>query len=97
MSQLRAQLQLYTTLPGLDPGGGIIGALEQEITELAQKQAAKFAKLDEETKAKQAELAEQKRLAALEPPSVEELLSKAKGTFKPEISAEAKALLDKLV
>lgn len=96
VGQLRAQLAIYTNLPGLDPNGAVLSGIEAEIKDLLSKQQEK---LNESTKASQEaedKLAEQERLKALELPSPESLLAKVRGeTKKPALSDAVRALLDK--
>ncbi len=100
VSSLRAQIALYTNLPGLDPSGAIMESLQAEVVDLATKQADAIAALQAESDEKEAALAEKKRLAALEPKSTEELIQRAQndlnGISNETISDEAQALLDSL-
>ena len=97
INQLRSQLALYSTVPGLDSGGAIMAGIEAEIKELYAKQQAQIQEsLDKSAEAEE-KLAEQERLKALELPSAEELLARVQGTApKQKLSDEAKALLDKV-
>lgn len=99
VAQLRGQIELYSNLPGLDPSGEYMKALEKEVIDLVRAQQKKIAAADAEAKKKQAELdaIEQERLNA--PLSADELLKRAKlrAEGKPlstELSAEVKKLLE---
>lgn len=59
VSQLKGQLALYTTLPGLDPGGGVIDSITKEVNDLVNKQKAKLKASTDEAAKKQAELDKQ--------------------------------------
>ena len=94
--QLKAQIELYSTIPGLDPGGAILGALGKEVTDLVKKQQAAIKKLTDEATAKQEELAK-KKAAEFQGLSVEDMLKRTKalveGTDLP-LSAADKAKSD---
>lgn len=94
--QLKAQIELYSTIPGLDPGGAILGALGKEVTDLVKKQQAAIKKLTDEATAKQEELAK-KQAAEYKGISAEDMLKRTKalveGTDLP-LSAADKAKSD---
>ena len=97
INQLRAQLAIYTTVPGLDPNGAVLNGIEAEIKSIIEKQQATLQESLKKSDEASAELAEKERLAALEGYSPEELLARAQGTA-PEttLSKEVQALLDKI-
>lgn len=96
VSQLRGQLAIYTTLPGLDPSGAVVDGIEKEIKDLLKKQNATLQETLKKSKEAEAKLEEQKKLDALKLPSPKELLEKLQGTAKPDpLSKEVQALLDK--
>ncbi|MCB1557010.1 MAG: hypothetical protein KDJ15_06825 [Alphaproteobacteria bacterium] len=100
VAQLQAQISLYATLPGLDPSGAVIGALEKEATDLAKKQFETLDAIQKEAAEKQAQLAEQERLRALEPLSPDALIKRARnnldGVVESALTPAAQALLDNL-
>lgn len=63
VAQLKGQLALYTTLPGLDPGGGVIDSLTKEVNDLVTKQKDKLKASQDAADAKQKELDEQNKNA----------------------------------
>jgi hypothetical protein len=96
VSQLKAQISIYSNLPGLDPSGAIMDALQKEAVDLAQKQQAKIAeqtKAADEAKAKLEEQEKAKALAA-EIPDVDTLLKRAKsgasGEYVPSYASTQK-------
>lgn len=100
VSQLKGQIQLYSTLPGLDPGGAVMEQLTKEVNELVGKQQAKLKKSTAEAAAKQAELDKLEAEKENAPMSVEDMLknaqNRANGIEPSEpLSKEAQALLDK--
>ena len=99
VTQLRAQIQIYSNLPGLDPSGAIMDSLSKEVTDLVSKQNAKLKKSQAESAAKQKELDEKNAAAANAPMSADEMLKRAKlrasGADIPvEISKDVQKLLD---
>lgn len=100
VAQLKGQIQLYSTLPGLDPSGAIMDSLTEEVNALVKKQQDKLKASQAEAAKKQADLdriEEEKKNAPL---SAEQLIERAKlraeGKELPtEISKEVQALLDK--
>lgn len=100
VAQLKGQIQLYSTLPGLDPSGAVMDQLTKEVNDLVSKQQAKLKKSTDEAAAKQAELDKLKAEKDAAPMSVEEMLKRAKlraaGQEIPlETSDAVKALLEK--
>lgn len=97
INQLRGQLALYSTLPGLDPNGAVMGGIEAEIKGIIQKQQATLKESQTKADEAKAKLEEQERLKAAALPSPETLLARVGGTEpKPAISKEAQAMLDKV-
>lgn len=78
VAQLKGQIQMYSTLPGLDPTGAVMDALTKEVNDLVNKQQAKLKKSQEEAAAKQAELDKLNAEKANAPISVEDMLNRAK-------------------
>lgn len=80
VAQLKSQINTYSTLPGLDPSGGVIDSLTKEVNELVAKQQAKLKKSQNEAAAKQKELDEANAKKALEEsiPNAEQLLQRSK-------------------
>ncbi len=96
-NQLRAQLAIYSNVPGLDPTGAVLNGIEAEIRDILEKQQAKLNETLEKSDEAQAKLAEQERLAGLAPVSAEDMLAKVQGTAeKKKISDAAQKLLDGL-
>jgi hypothetical protein len=98
VSQLRAQISIYSNLPGLDPSGAIMDALQKEVVDLAQKQQAKVAEQDKAAKEAQDKLAEQDKQKALaaEIPDVDTLLKRANAGAKGEyVPSYASTIADK--
>lgn len=101
VSQLRAQLQVYSTLPGLDPSGGIMESIEAEIKELAQRQMERIQKSQVEAKKKQDELARLEKERANQPLSAEEMLERTKKSLSGTkdsvaLSDDVQKMLDRL-
>ncbi len=97
ISQLRSQLAIYTTVPGLDANGAIVGGIEAEIRDIIGKQQATIQESLSKADEAKATLDEQERLKALAGPTPEELLAKIQGTAaKDPISDAAQKLLDNL-
>ena len=80
VAQLKAQINTYSTLPGLDPSGAVIDSLTKEVNDLVGKQQAKLKKSQDEAAAKQKELDEANAAKKLEQsiPNAEQLLQRAK-------------------
>jgi hypothetical protein len=100
VSQLKGQINLYSTLPGLDPNGAIMEGLTQEVNALVGKQQEKLRKSQAEAAAKQAELDRLEQEKKNAPLSAEALIERAKlrAEGKPlptEVSPEVQKLLDK--
>ncbi len=100
IAQLKGQINLYSTLPGLDPNGAIMDSLTEEVNALVKKQQDKLKVFQAEAAKKQAELdriEEEKKNAPL---TADQLIERARlrAEGKPlstEISKEAQDLLDK--
>lgn len=100
VSQLKQQLNLYSTLPGLDPSGGVLDSLTKQVNDLVKKQQAKLKATQAEAAAKQEELAKA-QANEYKGYSSKDLLSRSKelattGKISTPISAEAQALIDKV-
>jgi len=100
VAQLRGQLELYSTLPGLDPSGAVLQSLEDEIIGFVKKQQDKLKKSQAEAAEKQAELDRLEKERADAPMSADDMLKKTKAVVNgqaPEttLSKEVQALLDK--
>jgi hypothetical protein len=101
VAQLKGQIALYSTLPNLDPSGGVMDGLTKEINDLVKKQQDKLKATQAEAAAKQAELAKA-QADNYKGFSSNDLLSRSKslattGKLPDDpISSEAQALLDKL-
>ncbi len=80
VAQLKAQINTYSTLPGLDPSGGIIDSLTKEVNDLVAKQQAKLKKSQDEAAAKQKELDDANAAKKLEEsiPNADQLIKRAK-------------------
>ena len=89
VSQLRAQIELFSSIPGLDPGGGMLEGLGKEVTDLVKKQQAAIKKVTDEATAKQAEL-DAKNKGAYKGLTAEQMLQRtgaiAKGGTPPEFN-----------
>ncbi|MCB9996573.1 MAG: hypothetical protein H6869_09075 [Rhodospirillales bacterium] len=97
VNQLRAQLAIYSAVPGLDSNGAVLSGIEAEIKDIIEKQQAKLQESLSKADDAQAALEEQDRLRAAELFTPEQLLDRLNGNGqKTELSAEAKALLDKV-
>ncbi len=81
ISQLRAQIEIYSNLPGLDPSGSMMNALTSEVNALVKKQQddlkATNAKADEAKAKLAAQEAAEKLAKSI--PDVETMLKRAKG------------------
>ncbi len=80
VAQLKAQINTYSTLPGLDPSGAVIDSLTKEVNDLVGKQQAKLKKSQDEAAAKQKELDAANEAKRLEEsiPSADQLIQRAK-------------------
>ena len=97
VSQLRGQLAIYTTLPGLDPSGSVVNGIGAEIKDLLSKQQDKLAASNQKAADAQAKLDEENKQKALdaEITSSDDMLAKVQGKLKPApLSQEVQALLD---
>ena len=87
VNQLRAQIKLFSSIPGLDPGGGMLEGLGKEVTDLVKKQQAAIKKVSDEAAAKQAEL-DAKNKSAYKGLTTEQMLkrleAKSSGGVVPE-------------
>ena len=100
VAQLQGQLNMYSTLPGLDPSGAIMQSLETEIYALVESQQAKLKESQDAAAEKQAQLDKLEADKANAPKSAEDMLKRAdmvaSGQSLPkEISADAQKLIDK--
>ena len=97
VDQLRAQLAIYSSVPGLDPSGAVMSGIEAEIRSIIEGQQEKLKASTDEAAKKQAELAKLEAEKAAAPMSAEDMLKRARGeSTDAPISAEVKALLDKV-
>lgn len=101
VAQLKGQIQMYSTLPGLDPSGAVMDSLTQEVNALVNSQQEKLAKSQAEAKEKQDQLDKLEKERAAAPMSAEAMLKRVKNQIegtpeKKELSSEAQAMLDKL-
>lgn len=97
VNQLRQQLSIYSTLPGLDPSGSIMKSIEAEIKDLYSKQQESLKQTQEQAAAKQAELSQKQAQAQADAavPSADDMLAKVQGKQTTEpLSREVQALLD---
>lgn len=96
VNQLKAQVQIYSNLPGLDPGGSIMDGLGKEITDLVKKQQAKIKATADEAAAKQAELdkknAEKNLFAGL--PTADQMLKRNEARMRGEKVADFSTTLN---
>lgn len=100
VGQLRAQLAVYSNLPGLDPNGAVMAGIEAEIRGIIEKQQATLAESQKTADEAKAKLEEAERLKALALPSPDDLIKRAANRLagiepETELSAEVKALLEK--
>ena len=56
VTQLKGQISLYSTLPGLDPGGSIMQSLTKQVNDLVNQQKAKLKAADDKAAAAQKQL-----------------------------------------
>lgn len=101
VAQLKGQIQMYSTLPGLDPSGAVMDSLTQEVNALVSSQQEKLAKSQAEAAEKQAQLDKLEKERTDAPMTAEAMLKKTKNQVNgvaetKEISKEVQALLDKL-
>lgn len=87
ISQLRAQIEIYSNLPGLDPSGSMMNALTAEVNGLVKKQQDELKATNAKADEAKAKLLEQEAAEKLEKsiPSVETLLKRAKGGAAGEV------------
>jgi hypothetical protein len=80
VNQLKAEISLYSTLPGLDPSGTILDSLTKQVNDLVTKQNAKVQQAKDEAAAKQKELDSVNAQNALNAsiPTSDQLLQRAK-------------------
>ncbi len=100
VSQLKGQISLYSTLPGLDPSGAIMDSLTKEVNALVSGQQAKLKASTDEAAKKQEELKKLEAEKADAPKNADALLknaqNRANGIEEPvEINAAVKAMLDR--
>lgn len=101
VAQLKGQLAIYTTLPGLDPSGGVVDSITKDVNELVKKQQDKLKASQAEAKAKQDELAKT-QANQYQGVASADMLSRSKAlatTGKlPDgaVSSDVQAMLDKL-
>ena len=97
VQQLRGQLALYSTLPGLDPNGGVMAGIEAEIKGIIEQQQTKLKETLDKGKAKEDELKAKQEALAAELVSPDDMLARVQGKEQKEtISDAAKKLLDKV-
>ncbi|MDB5491044.1 MAG: hypothetical protein JWO78_893 [Micavibrio sp.] len=101
VSQLKAQIAIYTNLPGLDPSGAILDSLTKDVNDLVDKQKAKLKESTDAAAVKQAELDKQ-NLNAYKGVSSKDMLSRSNqmattGKISDAtISSAAQAMIDKV-
>lgn len=101
VAQLKGQIQMYSTLPGLDPSGAVMDSLTEEVNALVKSQQDKLAKSQAEAKEKQDQLEKLEQERANAPMSAEAMLKKVKNQVDgvaetKELSKDVQAMLDKL-
>jgi hypothetical protein len=95
VAQLKGQISLYATLPGLDSSGAIMDSLTKEVNDLVNKQKAKIKAANDEAAAKQKEL-DAANANKDKTTSANDLLAKIQGTAAaPPLSDAVQALLKK--
>ncbi len=95
VAQLKGQIALYSTLPGLDPGGSIMDSLTKQVNDLVAKQQAKIKAANDAAAAKQKEL-DAANANKDKTTSSNDLLAKVQGTAQPPALSDAvQALLNK--
>jgi hypothetical protein len=102
VAQLKGQLALYTTLPGLDPGGGVIDSITTEVNKLVKQQQDKLKESTDAADAKQKELDEQNK-NAYQGISSDAMLNRSKQVAttgkvadSTDVSADVQKMLDKV-
>lgn len=98
VSALREQINLYSTMPDLDPSGAVLDDLTKQINDLVAKQQNKLKATQSDAAVKQAELKKEQD-AAFKGFSSDTLLSRAQelsktGKISTPISSDVQALLD---
>ncbi len=101
VAQLKGQIQMYSTLPGLDPSGAVMDSLTDEVNALVGSQQAKLAKSQAEAAEKQAQLDKIEKEKSDAPMTADAMLKRSQNQVNgvaetPVISKEVQALLDKL-
>lgn len=95
VAQLKGQISLYSTLPGLDSGGSIMASLTKQVNDLVNQQKAKLKTADDKAAAAQKQL-DAANANKDQTTSSGTLLAKAKGTDQtPVLSDAVNALLKK--
>jgi hypothetical protein len=95
VAQLKGQISLYSTLPGLDSSGAIMDSLTKQVNDLVRKQQAKLKESNELAAAKQKEL-DAANAVKDKSTSATDLLAKVRGTGgAAPLSDAVQALLDK--
>ncbi len=93
VAQLKQQIQLYSTLPGLDPGGSIMASLTKQVNDLATQQQNKLNASNAKAAAAQKQL-DAANAAKDQTTSASALLAQVQGTNQtPALSDAANALL----
>lgn len=101
VAQLKGDIALYSTLPGLDPNGAIMESLTQEVNALVKSQQDKLKAATAESDKKQAELDRIEKEKADAPMSADNMLKKVKNIADGvaptvEVNATVQAMLDKV-
>jgi hypothetical protein len=93
VAQLKGQISLYSTLPGLDAGGSIMASLTKQVNDLVNQQKAKLKAADDKAAAAQKKL-DLANAGKDQTVSAGALLAKAQGTDQtPVLSDAVNALL----
>ncbi len=94
--QLKAQISIYSTLPGLDPSGEIMKSLTNEAVALANKQKARLKEATDQAAAKQKELEEKNKPAETltSEQLLERALARSKGEFVEDFVPTQQKILD---
>lgn len=100
VAQLKGDIALYSTLPGLDPSGAMMESLTQEVNALVKSQQDKLKAATAESDKKQAELDRLEKEKADAPMSADDMLKAAKNrangiAVETPISTAVQAMLDK--
>lgn len=101
VAQLKGDIALYSTLPGLDPSGAMMESLTQEVNALVTSQQKKLKAATAESDKKQAELDRIEKEKADAPMSADEMLKGAKNRVDgvapvTTVSTAVQAMLDKV-